>query len=383
MIADKSRLISSIVFFLVITQLFKEPIFNIRVDLLGLSLGCIFIISVVYEKILQREFWQISKYFLPFLIVSLLVNLGWSIKDQDISYLSHSILHLSIFLFISLIINLVINYKETFIKSLFWSILSASIILIFSFLFFSRGEYDDLFFNNRNQLGRTALTMASISSFLFFGYKETINSKHLKYILITILSVCIMLSWYSLSRSVIVGSVLLVLILVFFDIKIAFASAILALFLLAGTYTLNQAGVQRIKDNLHYRFIKEKGADDKLLGRGYSRLIEYPKYLFIGAGEHKQSRFNDEFEFHSSFGNILFAYGIAGLLALMWFLYKTVFPVRKLHLFLLPIFFYGLFHNDIRNVFFWILICLIILSKDLVLQYGKSIRNPELLNNIL
>ena len=56
--------------------------------------------------------------------------------------------------------------------------------------------------------------------------------------------------------------------------------------------------------------------------RGYNRIYEYPEQILLGAGERGRWRFGPghEHELHSSFGTVLFSYGIVGFVLFSTFL---------------------------------------------------------------
>jgi hypothetical protein len=102
-----------------------------------------------------------------------------------------------------------------------------------------------------------------------------------------------------------------------------------------------------------------KHADDSVAGRGYDRIWRYPEYLFLGAGEGVAYRIlkrgDDLNELHSTWGTLLFSYGIAGFLSFMTMI-VIVFrraPWRHL-LYFMPIAFYGLTHQGLRFSMLWV-----------------------------
>lgn len=110
-------------------------------------------------------------------------------------------------------------------------------------------------------------------------------------------------------------------------------------------------------------------ADDSLYSRGYLRIIDYPQYEVIGAGEGGIYRFNDtaysdeRFEIHSTFATILFSYGIPGAVLFVmgiWQLYRASSIGYLLYLF--PPFLYGLTHQGLRFSFLWLLFSVIAAS---------------------
>ncbi len=95
--------------------------------------------------------------------------------------------------------------------------------------------------------------------------------------------------------------------------------------------------------------------DDSPMARGYSRLIEYPEYILVGAGEGAHWRFNARQELHSGLATILFSYGILGFTLFLSFLGFIFIRIPFYHTFLLaPLILYGLTHQNFRNTAFWV-----------------------------
>src|SRR5699024_8035594 len=61
-----------------------------------------------------------------------------------------------------------------------------------------------------------------------------------------------------------------------------------------------------------------------LADRGYTQLIEYPKYLLFGAGQGLDSRFGDSAEIHSTWAGFLFYYGLIGLGLFLFFIFRVL-----------------------------------------------------------
>lgn len=109
--------------------------------------------------------------------------------------------------------------------------------------------------------------------------------------------------------------------------------------------------------------------DDSLGSRGYFRIVENPQYVLLGAGEGALYRFvgsrerlmiAEYPEIHSTFGTILFSYGLIGsaaFAAAIWCLYRLSSGGLFLHL--LPAFLYGLTHQGLRFSFLWLLLAVI------------------------
>jgi hypothetical protein len=100
--------------------------------------------------------------------------------------------------------------------------------------------------------------------------------------------------------------------------------------------------------------------------RGYLRFINHPQYLFFGAGQGFDERFDSKYgyEVHSSVASVIFYYGICGSILFFIFVWKLfVFKVNLV--FLLPIFFYGFFTYGLRSPFFWLTLGFVALPSNL------------------
>jgi hypothetical protein len=102
-----------------------------------------------------------------------------------------------------------------------------------------------------------------------------------------------------------------------------------------------------------------KHGDDSVAGRGYDRIWRHPEYLLLGAGEgityrllKRGDRFN---ELHSTWGTLLFSYGVAGSLsfvAMLVVIFRRA-PWRHFSYFV-PIVLYGLTHQGLRFSMLWV-----------------------------
>lgn len=96
--------------------------------------------------------------------------------------------------------------------------------------------------------------------------------------------------------------------------------------------------------------------------RNYDRILAFPEYTLVGAGEGHLDRFYpyDKNEIHSSLGNLLFAYGVPGIALFMALLYSVLRSSPP------PIWFvvsgpivYSLTHMGLRTTLFWIFLAIV------------------------
>jgi hypothetical protein len=105
----------------------------------------------------------------------------------------------------------------------------------------------------------------------------------------------------------------------------------------------------------------EKEGLHSLLRRGYDRIITYPEYLVLGAGEGGFERTSASGkEIHSSLGTLLFSYGVVGtgLFATTLLVVFRNAPLRN-WLYMAPILIFGVTHQGLRFSEFWIFLGLV------------------------
>ena len=113
--------------------------------------------------------------------------------------------------------------------------------------------------------------------------------------------------------------------------------------------------------------------------RNYDRITEFYEYTIFGAGEGFYARFEPAtvtaIEIHSSFGTMLFSYGIVGLLLFCTFLYQVIRSLPlSLGMYLLPSLVYGVTHQGLRFSFFWVLVGVMIALGE-QLQYRQTVKS--------
>ena len=102
--------------------------------------------------------------------------------------------------------------------------------------------------------------------------------------------------------------------------------------------------------------IGESG-DESLAGRGYVRILVWPQYLLLGAGEGLLGRWEYPREIHSMFGTLLFSYGLPGI-AIVAAVFAVVWRrnARDFIIYFLPILLYALVHHPMRQAMMWSLL---------------------------
>ena len=283
------------------------------------------------------------------------------------------------FLVFTLAFNLYNKYGVRFLEvCLYGMVLSVLLqISLYNYGEVFWGLRDMFFFKNPNQLGYYSLL--SLCIFLILQRRIFIPAVFTLFMFIT----CFFMAFTSLSMAA-MYSIVLVLPVFLLDkgiltgrgilyISIIIAGAIIIL-----TQTSQGSG---LIDRLEYRFTEKSTRYDPSVTfadeRGYDRIIANPEYIILGAGEGGYERFRStsfigSHEIHSSFGTIVFSYGIPGVILVLLLIYQSLKGHSVYTIFYaIPIFAYGLAHMGLRFTLFWIAIAILTLTKI----YEKQLRS--------
>lgn len=287
------------------------------------------------------------------------VNIVYYLIWFDNKTLLASIYYLYNFSLIILVFALYKFDNNLFLRKLFYTLILSLIFVVFVGVF----ELDYLFankyvyrravtFNNPNQLGYWTLIVLAL---IFVIYRSIDFKFRFKNVLLLLsIPMVFYLSMISLSKASSVSIIMLISLFTFNKIKIVIPMMIIftSLFYL----------IEFKEDNFIGKFNKRLNSigqanDDNFEGRNYDRIWIYPEYLFLGAGEGAvEQRFKKNNEIHSTFGTIIFSYGIIGLFLFSLFLYKLF--KRDIGVFiaiLLPVLAFGITHMGLRFKLFWVL----------------------------
>jgi hypothetical protein len=279
-------------------------------------------------------------YFLFFLETGFLVSTIYILFGLFVFY--------AVYYYLILYPNAIINV----IKSCFIGIISLFMLSVFSFGRFDFFPRYNAFFNDPNQMAFWTLSVSSV--FFLLSSIKKINIS----LIIIIFFATIFIVFRTGSRSALLGLTPLILGVInlyksSFNNKYVKFVALLFFISLIGTsvylvYSMDE--VQFVID----RFTSTD-YDDQLSVRGYTRFKDFPQYLFFGAGQGLEYRFDSEHEMHSTWAGILFYYGIIGMLIFTLFVLKIFLNLtfsQKL-IFLTP-FFYGFSTFSARTPVFWL-----------------------------
>jgi hypothetical protein len=214
-----------------------------------------------------------------------------------------------------------------------------------------------LFFTNPNQLGYYSLCGLAIILILESAIKLPKLIVYLSFLLFTYMAV-LSVSKAALGSMVILFGAYLIANKVF-SVRNIFAVIVvggISLFVFLNT----QIGLN-FQKALEVRESNEADRSDEITEweyRGYDRITNHPEYLVFGAGEGGYNRFDtfiDNHEMHSSFGTIVFCYGIPGIVLFTLFVFSLLKKLPWFYLvYALPLFAYGVTHMGLRFTIFWV-----------------------------
>ena len=308
----------------------------------------------------------LTRYLFLFVLYSFIVNTVWMlILGNNFSFDDLMIKHCLYYTYGYLMLLFVFSkIKDVeFLRITFYSIgLSVCLQLLLWPFFTDQSGRTQLFFKNPNQLAFWAISLLLITNVLI----KLIKPK--KFYQIVFIVVCTFLAFISASKAAILGCVIFWIYYVINSRRLIFAFTIIVIGYSIFLISNKDIKLQRISlvDNIIERITEKKPANQQgFEGRGYGRIIRYPKYLFFGAGEGKVERFNEHLELHSTLFNILFSYGIIGL-SIFIFALTSIFknaPIEILVYFMIVIM-YTLVHMTLRAPLFWILLLMLYVLKE-------------------
>ena len=281
-----------------------------------------------------------------------LVNSVWAIGLEDLSLLKSTLFYAYDGLLFVTCLLLYERHKDDFLRFTAYAV-AASVMLqaILSPLAMQqRWSRQALFFNDENQLGYYCVLAATI--FVLGTRRFTIAPAfqaafYLALGYLAALSQC---------RAALVAlGVLIVVALLGRPLRL-----VLVLGGLAAVYfimTMEPSILGKAEERLVVA-----GEYDSPETRGYDRILNHSEYILFGAGEGAYERFRSVLfasEIHSSYGTLLFCYGIIGIglfgAALFWIARGDLHTA----LFLAPAFAYGSAHHGLRAAFFWAMLAVI------------------------
>jgi hypothetical protein len=279
------------------------------------------------------------------------VNLVWTMVTGDQRILKNSLFYVYDYLLFLTLLALYARLGEKFLRvTVHAAAASVFLQVILSPVAPDTSSFRNaLFFNNANQLGYYAILAATL---FYFGSKRF--PMKVAYQACFYLAV-VYLNFMCLSKAALLaGTVLLVLVLL--QRPALFIAGVGAVALLLGGMVLVKDATPAVLTNLEKR-ITTRESDETWATRGWDRIANHPEQLFLGGGEGYYERFESVInytELHSSWGTLLFCYGVLGTAPFAYGLYLIG---RRADLTLLagllPTLVYGLFHQGLRFTLFW------------------------------
>jgi hypothetical protein len=275
------------------------------------------------------------------------VNLAWSTELEDLSLVKSSLYYVYDGLLLFTCLVLYANFKEQFLYVTVQSVGTSVVLQAILSPLAPQGNNifrQAAFFNNENQLGYFCVLAATI--FVLGARRFSIRLRY-QAIFFAALGY---LALISQSRGGLLGlGVLTVVSCLGRPVRLlfTFGGAAVVYLVLALTPQMLSKSDGRLVTGGEY---------DTPATRGYDRIVNYPEYTLLGAGEGVYERFRSELyasEIHSSYGTLLFCYGIPGTLLFTLMLLFICQSDPWIGLYLIPAFVHGVGHQGLRFAFFW------------------------------
>jgi len=290
-----------------------------------------------------------------------LVNVAWAfyLVDWDVAF--QALFYVYNFLVVWALVVLASYDRERWRRVLASALVFACLVMLVMFVLrFDPGRLRQTAgFNNPNQLGYYSL-LFFCAGIVLYG-KNAWKSVPFWFLAAT----TVLMLPFAASLGAAAGfGVALLGALIYFGWRrlIRFmARALIVLLVLVVAFVASGLDVQ-IRNQVEARLAVADSKIENLFDeRGYSRILEYPQYIIVGAGEGARYRFGPRHshELHSTLGTVLFSYGIPGLttfLAMIWFVGRRQ-NAASWFLLVAPLV-YSLTHHGLRTTLYWILLFL-------------------------
>ena len=314
---------------------------------------------------------KFTKFSFLFVVYTILVNTVWMLITGELKMIKNSVFYLYCFFLMLLVYS---RLKDKSFLLITYRALSFSVIIQFACWPFlqSQGVRTQMFFNNPNQLALWGVCILvviyTLTRFIKLSSIQTIIPLLLSSVFIII----------SASRAALLGCIAFWL---FYIIKSRKHVIIFSIIAVIGFLFVNYNFEIDLDNIAAFEYNKERFATNTLSGRqsfggrGYDRIVEYPQYLALGAGEGALWRFNVDLELHSNLPNILFCYGIIGL-----FIYLSAFATffknmtKEVLAILFVLAFFGSVHMTMRIPLYWIALLFVVYLHE------EKIRTNNLLS---
>ncbi|TJY33432.1 hypothetical protein [Pontimicrobium aquaticum] len=321
------------------------------------AFGAILIFGHISEILKNIKTNRFTKSLFLFVVYTFIVNAVWMLILGEFEIIKNSIFYFYSFLMVLFLVGKIEDVS--FLKFTFKAITVALILQLVLWPFVeSEGVRNQMFFNNPNQLGLWALCLLIITSVI----TEIIKPKLLHSLIPLIIASFLII--ISASRAALAGCLLFWMFYIIKSRKylILFITIVVIGSIFIGyNYDLNLSNFTALEYNIERLQSESISSNRSLGGRGYDRIVNYPQYLFFGAGEGLYERFNETIELHSIFANVLFSYGIIGF-SMFIFAFSSLLKnkLTKIVIILfLALAVFAMVHMSLRVPFFW-MTCLFI-----------------------
>jgi hypothetical protein len=215
---------------------------------------------------------------------------------------------------------------------------------------------ESVYFDNPNQLGYFALTSAAVVLML----AERLSTP--TWYRGAVLGLCFFLVMVSTSFAAIGGFALLMIL------ALKRHPAMLILMALAFVALLSVWDADLfLSRRIEYETEEMEGVSF-MASRGYDRIFNHPEHVFFGAGEGNYKLYESvigSHEIHSSYGTLLFCYGIVGSVLFALFLISLARAAGLRYAqYLLPVLLYGAAHQGLRSTMLWVFMALLCCVGD-------------------
>ncbi|QIR98924.1 hypothetical protein [Vibrio diabolicus] len=379
----------NVTLFCIVTSILMKPLYlwssglpQISDFLSILGILCFIVYSLKNKVCFSNDKKMILNIFCFFVLYTWVINISLSIIYSNPEAIKTSIYYTYNLTYAFVLIvtietiysknNNILMVNHFVLLSLFIGLILVSLLLI---LPPDYGTRYSLTFNNPNQLASYVMLISVILVFFSIDYRRLVTYKYKTLTLITLmLMIVVSIASQSVAAifAVVMASILFVNFMYVGYQKVVLFFLVFILF------------IYFISSNIDYYFsevmvrmddkISTSSIDEFFKERGYDRIFNHLDLIIFGAGEGIYSRLNSfiiddyyQLELHSTFGNILFSYGLFGfllfLLAIIRLCCKNL-NYMFILMFMMP---YLLTHNLIRQPLFWFF-----LMVPLILLYNEK-----------
>lgn len=204
---------------------------------------------------------------------------------------------------------------------------------------------ETIFFDNPNQLGYFGLVSAAV----ILSLSDRLGTP--SWYRGAALGMCLFLVIVSTSFAAIIGAAMLVLVAMWRrpGILLLAGGAFIVFLNLWGTDLFLTKRVEYEQEELE--------GVSFMASRGYDRIMNHPEHIFVGAGEGNYRLYESvigSHEIHSSYGTLLFCYGLVGtMIFIIFIVYLSREAGLKYVQYLAPVLLYGFAHQSLRSTMLW------------------------------